>query len=131
MQPNEIEFYIERYTDKVKECAVTEKDDMLLAIIVPQELWAEGKTDSDIEKTLKREVIEPYNLTVENYKKVMRILVYHGDIPRTRLDKIQRYKLKDIVKECTDRKASSAEAQNPSEKVAYSEEFMILKIHRG
>lgn len=127
VQPNEIEFYIERYTDKVKECAVTEKDDMLLAIIVPQELWAEGKTDSDIEKTLKREVIEPYNLTVENYKKVMRILVYHGDIPRTRLDKIQRYKLKDIVKECTERKTSSAETQNPSEKVAYSEEFMILK----
>ncbi|MCM1078842.1 MAG: AMP-binding protein [Bacteroidales bacterium] len=127
VQPNEIEFQIEKYDDKIKECAVTEKDDMLLAIIVPQELWADGKTDSEIETALKREVIEPYNLTVENYKKVMRILVHHGDIPRTRLDKIQRYKLKDIVKEHAGRKASAEKKQDVAEKVAYSEEFKILK----
>ena len=109
VQPSEIEFQIEKYDDKVKECAVTENDDMLLAIIVPQELWARDKSDSEIETILKREVVEPYNRTVENYKKVMRILVHHEDIPRTRMDKIQRFKLKDIVKAHAEKKAGDGQ----------------------
>lgn len=127
VQPSEIEFQIEKYDDKVKECAVTENDDMLLAIIVPQELWARDKSDSEIETILKREVVEPYNRTVENYKKVMRILVHHEDIPRTRMDKIQRFKLKDIVKAHAEKKASAGDKKETAKNVAYSEEFMILK----
>ena len=131
VQPSEIEFQIEKYDDKVKECAVTENDDMLLAIIVPQELWTRGKSDSEIETILKREVVEPYNRTVENYKKVMRILVYHEDIPRTRMDKIQRFKLKDIVKAHAEKKASAGDKKETAKNVAYSEEFMILKKCRA
>lgn len=97
VQPNEIEYKLEKYDTRVKEAAVMQNGDMLMAIIVPQEKWAEGKSDEDIEAALKREVIEPYNLTVTNYKKLMSIFVYHGELPRTKLDKLQRFKLKDIV----------------------------------
>ena len=69
VQPAEIEYRLEKYDTQIKECAITDKDDMLLAIIVPQDAWAAGKTDAEIEQQLKREIIEPYNKTVENYKK--------------------------------------------------------------
>ena len=128
VQPNEIEFQIEKYDDKVKECAVTEKDDMLLAIVVPQEAWAQGKTDEELSVALKREVIEPYNMTVENYKKVMRILVYHGELPRTRMDKLQRFKLKAIIDHTN---ASAPESQQAGVAMVpeheMSEEYRILK----
>ena len=99
VQPNEIEFQLEKYDAYVKEAAVTEDGDQLVAIIVPQEAWAQGKSTSDMEQLLKENVIRPYNRTVENYKKVMRIVVFEGDLPRTKLDKLQRFKLKDILSE--------------------------------
>jgi long-chain acyl-CoA synthetase len=99
VQPNEIEFQLEKYDTYVKEAAVTEDGDQLVAIIVPQEAWAQGKSTADMEQLLKENVIRPYNRTVENYKKVMRIVVFEGDLPRTKLDKLQRFKLKDILSE--------------------------------
>ena len=99
VQPNEIEFQLEKYDECVKEAAVTEDNDQLVAIIVPQEQWAQGKSTADMERLLKESVIRPYNRTVENYKKVMRIVVFQGELPRTKLDKLQRFKLKDIVKQ--------------------------------
>ena len=97
VQPNEIEYKIEKYDDKVKEVAVTQNGDLLCAIIVPQDEWARNMTDAEIEEALKRQVIEPYNSSVVNYKKIKSIFVYHGELPRTKLDKLQRFKLKDIL----------------------------------
>ena len=97
VQPNEIEYKLEKYDSRVKEAAVVQNGDMLMGIIVPNEAWARNLSDEEVEIALKKEVIEPYNLTVMNYKKLMSIFVYRGDLPRTKLDKIQRYKLKDII----------------------------------
>ena len=97
VQPNEIEYKLEKYEDRVKEAAVIQNGDMLMGIIVPNEVWARNLSDEEVEIALKKEVIEPYNLSVTNYKKLMSIYVYRGDLPRTKLDKLQRFKLKDIV----------------------------------
>lgn len=97
VQPNEIEYKLEKYAERVKEAAVVQDGDMLRAIIVPQEAWAAALSDEEVEETLKREVLEPYNLTVTNYKKLMSLMVYRGELPRTRLEKLQRFKLKDIL----------------------------------
>lgn len=98
VQPNEIEFKLEKYDAYVKEAAVTEKDDQLCAIIVPQTSAANANlSDAEWESIIKREVIQPYNTTVENYKKIMNIFIYHNDLPRTKLDKLKRFKLKEII----------------------------------
>lgn len=97
VQPNEIEYKLEKYDKRVKEAAVVQDGDMLRAIIVPQETWASSLDDSEVEAQLKKEVIEPYNLSVANYKKLMSIFVYRDVLPRTKLDKLQRYKLKAII----------------------------------
>ncbi|MBQ0072906.1 MAG: AMP-binding protein [Prevotella sp.] len=124
VQPNEIEYKLEKFDTQVKEAAVTQDGDMLAAIIVPQSDWASTMTDEEIEETLKREVIEPYNRTVENYKKLMRLYVYRGDLPRTKLDKLKRFQLKDIIS-----------GQQPAQKSQKTyaepqfEEYQILKAY--
>lgn len=110
VQPNEIEYKLESYDVQVKEVAVMQDGDMLRALIVPQDVWAAGKTDEEIEAQLKMEVIQPYNQSVSNYKKVMLISVIHEPLPRTRLEKLQRYKLKDLL-------AKSACAKSVSESI--------------
>ena len=123
IQPAELEFKLEKYDQYVKEVAVTQDGDMLRAIIVPQEEWAKNLSDQEVEEQLKRLVIEPYNLTVVNYKKLMSIFVYRGSLPRTKLDKLQRFKLKDLIKD-----AGKAEAQ-PTQQRAANEtpEMKILR----
>ena len=95
VQPNEIEFQLEKFDTYVKEAAVTDVGDQLVAIIVPN-VNVNGNGQS-IEQLLKERVIQPYNRSVENYKKIMKIVVFDGDLPRTKLDKLQRFKLKEIV----------------------------------
>lgn len=97
VQPDEIEFKLEKFTDMVREAAVVQDGDMLRAIIVPQENWAFGKSDQEQEALLKTQVLEPYNAASTNYKKVMGLFVYHGDLPRTRMEKLQRFRLKAIL----------------------------------
>lgn len=123
VQPAEIEYKLEKYATQVKEVAVTQDGDMLCAIIVPQPQWANGKTDAVIEQELKREVIEPYNRSTTNYKKIMNIFVYHNDLPRTKLDKLQRFKLKDIIAG----KADKPTAKNDATDAEMSKELVILK----
>lgn len=98
IQPAEIEYKLEKYDTYIKEVAVVQDGDMLRAIIVPQEAWAAHLSDEEAEEGLKRLVIEPYNLTVVNYKKLMSLMVYRGSLPRTKLDKLQRFKLKELLK---------------------------------
>lgn len=127
VQPNEIEYKLEKYDDKVKEVAVTQDGDMLRAIIVPQEEWAKNLSDEEIEELLKRQVIEPYNRNVVNYKKIKSIFVYRGELPRTKLEKLQRFKLKDILSAKSDTAAPND--NQPIVEEAMTEEYAILKMY--
>lgn len=123
VQPDEIEFKLEKYADMVREAAVVQDGDMLRAIIVPQENWAFGKTDLEQEQLLKQQVLEPYNAAAANYKKVLGLFVYHGDLPRTRMEKLQRFKLKAILD------AGKHESEIPAGQVVEPTypEYQILK----
>ena len=134
VQPNEIEYKLEKYENRVKEAAVVQNGDMLMGIIVPNEAWARNLSDEEVEITLKKEVIEPYNLTVTNYKKLMSIFVYRGDLPRTKLDKLQRFKLKDILKskgEIVKSKVESAEEMSNEMRIIkdYIESEKKVEVH--
>ena len=101
VNPAEIEVKLEKYSDKIKEAAVTQDGDMLCAIIVPQAEWLGKKSDEEAEEILKSEVLQDYNQSVAQYKKVMSIFIYHGELPRTKLEKLQRFKLHEILESGT------------------------------
>lgn len=100
VEPSEIEFKLEKYDRYIKEVAVMQDGDLLRAIVVPQNPWASLLSDTQVEVALKHEVIEPYNRSVVNYKKIMALTVYRGDLPRTKLDKLQRFKLPSVLESC-------------------------------
>lgn len=97
VQPSEIEAKLDKYDKLIRESAITQRGDMLCAIVVPQASWAKDMTDNQVEDAIKREVLEPYNRSVPQYKKVMSLCIYRGDLPRTKLEKLQRFKLKAIL----------------------------------
>ncbi|MCR5851159.1 MAG: AMP-binding protein [Bacteroidaceae bacterium] len=123
VQPSEIEYKLEKYDKYIKEAAVVQNGDMLCAIIVPEPMWARTMTDNEVAAQLKREVLEPYNLTVSAYKKIMNVIVYRGELPRTRLEKLQRYKLGAILKE--EQGARNKEHERVPE--PDFEEYLLLK----
>lgn len=123
VQPSEIEARLDRYTTRIRESAVTQQGDMLCAIVVPQTDWAKDLTDKQVEDVIKREVLEPYNHSVPQYKKVMSLCIFRGDLPRTKLEKLQRFKLKDILDgQLPAVNTASTEPQEPD-----SEVYRILK----
>lgn len=123
VQPSEIEAKLDRYVDLIHESAVTQRGDMLCAIIVPHSAWAKDLTDQQVEDVMKREVLEPYNRSVPQYKRVMSLCIFRGELPRTKLEKLQRFKLKDILDgQLTPEKTSGAVPADPD-----SEVYRILK----
>ena len=122
IEPSEIEYKLEQYDQYVKEVAVMQDGDLLRAIVVPQTIWASMLNDTQVEVALKHEVIEPYNRTVANYKKVMALTVYRGELPRTKLDKLQRFKLQALLEACR-----TAQPIRPEEPEPDSEEYRIIK----
>ncbi|MBR4130514.1 MAG: AMP-binding protein [Bacteroidaceae bacterium] len=123
VQPSEIEYKLEKYDQLVKEAAIVQDGDKLRAIIVPQPNWAATLTDNEVAARLKREVLELYNMTVSAYKKIMSVLVYRGELPRTRLEKLQRYKLGAILKEEQGTRSKEHEAKPEPD----FEEYLLLK----
>lgn len=113
VNPTEIEEKIEHYAEIVKEAAVAEKDDMLCLIVVPQTAWMTGKTEVEMEKVIKEKVLQPYNTTVAPYKKLMSLHIHYGDLPRTRLEKLQRFKLRELIEN-----AANGESQQTEESSA-------------
>ncbi len=122
VQPVEVEHKLEAFDSMVKEAAVTQRGDVLCAIIVPQPDWASRLTDREVEERLKTEVLERYNAATETYKRVLDLVVWHEPLPRTRMEKLQRYRLHDIVEQ-------AAKGVKPREttKEPESPEYYIIK----
>ena len=122
IEPSEIEYKLEKFDGYVKEVAVMQDNDLLRAIVVPQSPWASLLNDTQVEVALKHEVIEPYNRSVVNYKKIMTLTVYRGELPRTKLDKLQRFKLQALLEACRTSQPVSPEEPEPD-----LEEYRIIK----
>ncbi|MDO4462050.1 MAG: AMP-binding protein [Bacteroidia bacterium] len=120
VNPHEIEYKIENYAAMVKECGIMPNADLLHAIIVPADALAASLTDDQIREKIKWEVIEPYNKDVAPYKKVMSFSIYRGDLPRTKLEKLQRFRLPQILEEIE----NANNANKPVEKKADSDESL-------
>ncbi len=122
VQPNEIETKLESFAEHVKEAAVAQKGDILCAIVVPQDAMAEKLTDNEIAERIKREVLEPYNRATENYKRVLDLVVWRKPLPRTRLEKLKRYQLGEIIAQTAPREERLPDASEPD-----SPEYRIIK----
>jgi long-chain acyl-CoA synthetase len=98
VNPTELETKLED-SPLVRECGVFFREDILQAVIVPEKSAIGQPEDQSIEDIIRWKVIDVFNQQVSSYKKIMRFHLTDQDLPRTRLSKLQRFKLEELALE--------------------------------
>ena len=98
INPGDIETEILKKTDLIKEIAVMEYNNHLMAIVYPDFDLLRQRKIANIKETLKWEIIDSYNVTAPAYRKILEIKITKEELPKTKLGKIRRFMLKDFLK---------------------------------
>ncbi len=118
ISPVELEEKLEKIPF-INEAGVFSQNDTLHAVIVPDyESLSKIKIDNP-ETYFKETVMPDFNKEMTSYKRIMKYSLIKQEIPRTRLGKIQRFKLAELF-ESPERKKETAE--QPA-----SEEYRVVK----
>ena len=121
VNPIEIEFQLEALVPYIQEIAVFEKDDILQVVIVPDRAKASELGINNIEENIKKDGIDVYNQSSSAYKKILRLHISYDELPKTRLGKIQRFKLAEIINAPQDKKKKDLNFT--------SKEYSLIKGH--
>lgn len=121
VNPVLIEEKLVAFSSYIKEVGLFIQNDILQALIVPDSLKMKNEGINDLEHYLRFNVISKFNDTLSSYKRILKIHLTMDELPRTRLGKIQRYKLAEI--------ASNLEAKNKlvTNEPSYKEYHLIKK----
>lgn len=117
VNPSELETKLEEFP-LVRESGVFFKDDVLQAVIVPEKSAIGQSEEQSIEDIIRWKVIDIFNQQVSSYKKIMRFHLTDQDLPRTRLSKLQRFKLEEFA-------LDQDKSQEPRVKPEFEEYQMI------
>ena len=109
INPSDIEADIMKGTDLIQEVAITEDEKRLIAIIYPNFKVLEEKKIANAKEAIKWEVIDKYNVTAPKYRKILDIVIVKEELPKTKLGKLRRFMLKDILKGVTLNRDNSEE----------------------
>lgn len=119
INPVLIEQKLENLTDCINEVGVFVKDDILQAVIQPNFFILRQQAIGDIEEFFRWKIIDAYNQKVSPSKKILKFTLIDQELPKTRLSKLRRFQLPDLVGE---REAKKKEAEHPD-----FEEYLIIK----
>ncbi len=122
INPVELEFQLEKEMPYVKELAVFENNDKLQLIIVPDDAQAKAMGIDNVQEHTLSKVLADYNQSVSNYKKIYRLHISYEELPKTRLSKVQRFKLKEFINTPLQTKPDFAGDYT-------SQEFELIKQH--
>ena len=104
----------------IKDCGVFFGNDMLQVIVVPDAEHLPEGISAEAEAIIRSQVIEPFNNSVSPSKKIMRFFLTDQELPRTRLGKLQRFRLGDLAYE---------QQPDTSEDVPVSDEFKLIAAY--
>ena len=97
INPIEIETKISSMTNLISEIVVTEYNSILTAVIHPDfDKVKEEKVDN-IYENLKWEVVDKYNQKAPDYKKILDVKIINEDFPKTKIGKIRRFMIADML----------------------------------
>lgn len=97
INPVEIEQWISAKTDLMKEIAIIDYENKLTALIYPDFYKLHEKGVTNILETFKMGVIDEYNRQAPSYKKVLDVKIVKEEFPKTKIGKIRRFMLKDLL----------------------------------
>lgn len=119
VNPVELEQKLEKI-EYIKEAGVFLKNDKLHAVISPDYEFTSANEIKDIQQLFKKEVIPSFNRELTSYKRIMKYSLIKEEIPRTRLGKIQRFKLADLYDNPIKEKEQTGDQPE-------SEEYVVIK----
>lgn len=122
INPEEIEVKISAASPLIAEVGVFMKNDLLQAAIFPDFKKVSEQHILNLAETLKWEVIDAYNRSATPYKRISKIVVLKEELPKTRLGKVQRFKLAEIADEIGD--SAKPRRQEPA-----FEEYQVIKTY--
>lgn len=97
LNPEEIEKKLLEISPLIKEVGIIQKDGQLFAIIYPDFARIQNENIVNINETIKWNVIDKYNLSASSYKKILNFTIVHNELPKTRLGKIKRFTLSELL----------------------------------
>ncbi|MEN8190473.1 MAG: AMP-binding protein [Thermodesulfobacteriota bacterium] len=119
LNPVLIEQKLEGLSDCISEVGVFVKDDILQAVIRPDFIKARLQSVHDLDDHFRYNVIESYNKTVSPYKRLHHLTLVDEELPRTRLSKLRRFQLPEMVGQKSHHKKSGEQPD--------FEEYRIIK----
>ncbi len=124
INPVEIEHKLERFAAFVSEVGVYQSGDQFKAIVVASdELNGQFDDVKELHQQIKWKVFDEYNQSCASYKKVTGFTVFNGELPRTRLGKIRRFKLVELER--------VAHIEEVAEVEVDTQEFSIIADYLG
>jgi len=109
INPVEVEMKLDGSSLAVKESGVFMHNEMLHAVIYPDLSYLSENGIVDIDQYFREQVISPFNAEMSSYKRIMQFTLVKSELPRTRLSKLQRFKLAELLEKKESKKETSEE----------------------
>ncbi len=119
INPVELESKLEKDFDVIKEVGVILHNNFLHAIIFPDYAKLAELGIENFEDYFRENVLSVFNKKQSSYKQIVQFTLINNELPKTRLSKIQRFKLKELIVQDNSKK------ENTDSPV--TEEFLVLK----
>jgi len=119
INPVEVEMKLEGSSPAIKEAGVFMHKEMLHAVILPDNKFLEDNHIDDVAQYFRESVLSPFNAEMSSYKRIMQFTLVNTELPRTRLSKLQRFKLEDLI--------NKTESEKPVSKDPDTVEYRAVK----
>ena len=109
INPVEIETKLGGFSPAIKEVGVFMHNELIHAVIYPDFSFLAENNIADFNQYFRDLVITPFNAGMSSYKRIMQFTLVKSELPRTRLSKLQRFKLAELVEQPELKKTVSEE----------------------
>ena len=119
INPVEVEMKLESSSPAIKEAGVFMYKEMLHAVIFPDYKFLSDSRIDNILQYFRESVLAPFNAEMSSYKRIMQFTLVNTELPRTRLSKLQRFKLEELIHQ--------TESEKPKTKDPDTDEYRAVK----
>ncbi|MDD2563303.1 MAG: AMP-binding protein [Salinivirgaceae bacterium] len=126
INPVQLEMQFEKSFDEVKEAGVFHHQGQLYIAIHADKDVLDSMNVTDVNEHFRNNVLAKFNSTQTSYNRIMKFVLVYNDLPRTRLSKIQRFRLPELVTAPTI--SNKEEAFVPTEDYAAIQTFLESQV---
>ncbi|MCK4641070.1 MAG: AMP-binding protein [Candidatus Marinimicrobia bacterium] len=97
INPEEVEKKLKSISDCIADVGVFMNNDQVQAAFYPDFELLRERGILNIDELFRLEIVDKYNHMVSYYKKISKFIILKEELPKTRLGKLQRFKLADLA----------------------------------